>query len=369
MPVVGLAGPPPTVREVEELIREVEDYLRSLPPGAPVVVPLAVSGGGLVLAGLVGAAVAGWWLGTRGEQERAARQAELAAGLLRRPTVEAATLRASLREHLRNLHRQRERVRERGEPPSATEAMPIPERVNALEPRALAHAVALIALWQRAHHRQVHGGLVDAQGRHDAHAAAAASATATFAAQTVRSIGAIVHHAIPEAVRELRRTIQELRQATRAADAELERELARTAERLTQRIGDLVRWLRTEALPELERELGIEVHARGQADRALAHGLAEEAEARTDADAAILAELAPLAAWFGGIGLHTTEKIARNERLIDELEHLDWSSLLAFSSVPALVALVTRLMPPVLEQGPRMLAALEGAAAAALGSI
>ncbi len=369
MPVVVAPGGAPSASDIEELIREIEDYLRQIPPGAPTVIPLGLPGAGLVLAGLL-AAMPWWgiWLSPSAADE-AARRALNSTDQLQRPSTDAQALKQALALNRMDLRALVPFAQARPGVSLGLSVMPSPSAVNVQQPRPLAHALALVTLWQRAHHDLVHGGLVDAQGRADGATAAAAAAAASLGVQTVQTARYILREAIPQATRELVAIIRQLRQAQQAANSELAHELERTAEHLAQRIGDLVRWLQTEALPDLEKEIRAERQARAQGDHALGVSVGEEADARTHADASILAELAPLVAWFGGIGRHTTEKVNRNEDVIDQLEHLDWSSLLAFTGVPALVALVTRLMPPVLAQGPRMLSALEGAAAAARGSL
>ncbi len=249
------------------------------------------------------------------------------------------------------------------------DAMPSPGAVNAADLAHLRNATARIAVWQRAHHAQVHEQLVDAQGRADAQGVAAASVTADATVATVRAIRGVVSVVIPQAVRELTASIRALRQAQQQANSELARELERRADTLAQRIGDLVRWLRTEALPDLETELEAERAARRQADHDLANGIVTATGPLSKGLSELETAFLPLAAYGLAPLLHQAEKVGRNEQLIDQLGQLDLSSLLAFAGVPALTALVTRLMPPILEAGPRMLGALEGAAATALGEL
>ncbi len=254
-------------------------------------------------------------------------------------------------------------------PAPAEQTMPAPNAIQRAQPAQLPDALARIAVWQRAHHGLVHGQLVDAQGRADAETVAAASSAQAATAATVRAIRGVVDTVIPQAVRELTTSLRALRQAQQQANAELAHELERRADALAQRIGDLVRWLQTEALPDLEDELAVEKAARQQAIGQTRNLV----DATTSPLASELAQIAPAVAALAGFGIgnltHTAEKVGRNEQLIDQLGQLDLSSLLAFAGVPALTALVTRLMPPILEAGPRMLGALEGAAAAALGEL
>ncbi len=344
MPVVVALGGAPSASDIEELIREIEDYLRQIPPGAPTVIPLGLPGAGLVLAGLL-AAMPWWgiWLSPSAADE-AARRALNSTDQLQRPSTDAQALKQALALNRMDLRALVPFAQARPGVSLGLSVMPSPSAVNVQQPRPLAHALALVTLWQRAHHDLVHGGLVDAQGRADGATAAAAAAAASLGVQTVQTARYILREAIPQATRELVAIIRQLRQAQQAANSELAHELERTAEHLAQRIGDLVRWLQTEALPDLEKEIRAERQARAQGDHALGVSVGEEADARTHADASILAELAPLVAWFGGIGLHTTQKVARNEDLIDQLEQSDLSWLLGLTAAGTFVRLVTELL-------------------------
>lgn len=248
------------------------------------------------------------------------------------------------------------------------EVMPSPAAVNAASGPTLANAVARIALWQRAHHAAVHGGLVDAQGRVDAATVAAAAATATSTVEVVRAIRGIVTVILPEAVLELTTTIQRLRVAQQAANAELTHELERTAADLARRIGDLVRWLKTEALPDLEEEVKAERLARKKEAAGLRVGIATEVDDRTSADASLLTQVAPLVAWAAAFGVHTTEKVKRNEDVIDQLRNLDLGAFLALTSMPALSALTMRLITDAVPHVPALVGGLEDAASKALGA-
>lgn len=249
------------------------------------------------------------------------------------------------------------------------ETMPSPGAVNQAQGAQLANAVARVAVWQRAHHAQVHGNLVEAQGRANAAAAALGLATATQGAATVDAIRAVVDVILPRAVSELTTTIRELRQAQQAANAELERALERTADRLVTRIGDLTRWLVTTALPDLEEQIKAERAARKDADHELRRGIATEADVRADADLGLQTAVAPLVAWASSFGVHTTEKVRRLENPLDQLLNADWSLVLGFASFPALVALIGKLLPHVAGATPAVLGSLEGAASRALGEL
>lgn len=362
-------APPPTRDEVEELIHEIERFLRQLPPGVPEVAPLTYPGSGFIVGGLL--STLPWWGVWLPPDKADEAAAHVLRGVdhLRAARTDKEALEQALAINTMDLSVMAKYAPTSPPPSPGPETMPSPSAVLAADLAALRRHVARIAIWERAHHRLVHEPLAEAQGRAETATIALGEATAGLGVQTRWAIRWIVEGVIPRLEHELRTTIQELRQAQQQANAELARELEHVAERLQQRIGDVVRWLTTEALPELERELRAERAVRRDADRALARGIATEAEARTGADAAILAELAPLTAWFGSFGLHTTQKVNRNENLIDQLEHLDWGNLLAFTSVPALVALITRLAPQVIGRAPEVLAGLEDAASSVLGGL
>jgi hypothetical protein len=249
------------------------------------------------------------------------------------------------------------------------EAMPSPNAINTATGAKLSNAVAQIAVWQRAHHREVHGNLLEAQGRANAAAAALGSSTAAATNATVDAIRAIVQQMLPDAIDELTALVHEERQDRRDEDQDTRKRLSTQIDRVDARIDDMLDWLKHDALPDLQRQVDAEVEARKQAIVGVSEDLDAEAATRADADTALQTQLAPLAAWYAGFGLHTTEKVNRNESIIDELEHLDWSNLLAFAGLPALTALVAQLMPAVLEASPAAIGGLEGAAAELLGTM
>jgi hypothetical protein len=249
------------------------------------------------------------------------------------------------------------------------DVMPSPQAVSRADLERLRSATARIAVWQRTHHRDVHQELAIAQARANAGAVAIGAAGVTQATATVTAIRYILEHAIPDAVHELTTLVRAERDLRRDADQEIRTRFAAAVDDVTKRIGDLVRWLRTEALPDLEEQIKAERAARKDADQQLHRGIATETDARAGTDAELLAMVAPLLQWASSFGTHTTEKVKRHEDQIDALDRFDWSMLLAFTGFPALTALVTKLLPKVAEASPEVLTGLEGAAARLLGEL
>jgi hypothetical protein len=254
--------------------------------------------------------------------------------------------------------------------PGADDALGIvPSRVQAGELRQVADAVARMATWQKAHHGVVHKRLVTAESREGAAMVAVAASVTDLGRSVAGAFRAVVSHMLPELRGALVELIREERQLRRAADVDLRDHLQHRVEVVAERVGDVVRWLRTEALPEAQDLVRTEVEGRKAQDRALASDLAAEAEAREGTDVELATALAPLVSWFPSFGLHTTTKVKTHEQLIDQLGRMDLGLLLSLTAFPNLVELVVRILSQVGGQVPQIVAALESAADEALGAV
>lgn len=357
---------PVVVADVDDFLLWEAELAAALPAGEGIVAPSIMPGGPQLL----GRAIVAQGWSVQGQPALMSSWAVandqlvgLLAGGMYAPVGE-------LRQVLRRVEALARRIRAVApESAAGPDLMPSPGGVAASSGATLATAVARLAVWQRQHHREVHAGLAVAEGREGAATVGTMAATAGALTETVRAVRIIVDNLLPEAVRDLTLTIRQLRVAQQAANAEQTRELTQTARELAQRIGDVVHWLKTEALPDLEEQIRAEKSARQQAMAAVNRALATETETRTDADLSLATQLAPLAAWAAGFGLHTTDKVRRAETPIDRMMTADLSALLALTSFPGLVALTSRILPEVIGSTPRILGSLDDMARTALGAI
>lgn len=254
-------------------------------------------------------------------------------------------------------------------PPDLASIVPSPSVVQRATGTVLADAVARVALWQRAHHGRIHVPLTVAESTESAALHPFAAAVAGLGATVADAFRVVVGHMLPELRHQLVDLVRQERQARRAGDLELRADLRERAQHLAQRIGDVVTWLRTEALPEVRQLIRTEAELRKAQDRALASDLAAEAQARESSDLDLATQVAPLAAWFGSFGLHTTTKVKTHEQLIDQLGRMDLGLLLSLAAFPNLVELVTRILVDVGGHVPGIVGALEDAASEALGAV
>lgn len=247
--------------------------------------------------------------------------------------------------------------------------IPTPSVLQRASGPTLADGVARLAVWQRAHHGTVHRSLAVAEGQEAGAMVALSAATVTVARELHHALQVVIRHALPELRRELVTLIRLERELRRETDRQIRAELRTEIRRVTERIGDVVRWLQTEALPALRDDIRAERDARRAADTEVRRRLREEVQTRESTDASLATQLAPLVAWASGFGVHTTRKVQKAEQPLDRLLNMDFSQLLLFAGFPGLVALVTKLLPAVAEATPEVLRALEGAAVRALGEV
>lgn len=335
--------------------------LTTVPPAAAGGWSLAVAAGAYFLGAISGTP-------TDLNQRRFLEWLPGALDLLKQPSLPRIQA-ANLIESVRFWSTVAEREWGAGPPPDLSTLVPSPNAVQRASGQALATSVARLTAWEHQHHGKVHVPLARAEAEQSAALHPFTAAVADLGTATVQGFRAVVNHLLPEVRTELTTLIREERSLRRDADTELRGRLIERTTALAQRIGDLVRWLRTEALPDLAEAIQAEQAARTKGDRALTRGLATETDARTGADAELQAALAPLVAWAGAFGVHTTTKVKNVEDPLDRLMGLDPSSLLLFAGFPALVELITRLLPRVAEATPAVLSGLEGAAVRALGDL
>jgi hypothetical protein len=285
---------------------------------------------------------------------------------LKQGTVATAPLGQTLR-HLRaavDLWHQRYGAEAPGD---SSDAVPSPNAVAQAQGQALANAVARLTAWEKAHHGKVHVPLAAAETDESAGIRAFTDAAGDLGAATAAGFKAVVSHLLPELRRQVVTLIRSETQVRRLADTELRGDLRTRAEELAQRIGDVVRWLRTEALPDLAEQVRTESQARKATDHELRVGLATVTNTVESQLPQLAAMLAPLTAWMGGFGLHTTEKVKRNEEPIDRLGGMDFGQLLALTSFPGLAALTVEILARVVPHVPEAIGGLERAAVDFLG--
>lgn len=247
--------------------------------------------------------------------------------------------------------------------------VPSPSTVQQTTGPALSTQVARMAVWARAHHGKVHVPLARAEAQESAALHPFAAAVADLGTSTAQGFRAVVNHLLPEVRQELLQLVREERQLRRDADSELREDLVARTRALAQRVGDVVRWLRTEALPDLAEQVKAERAARKDADHDLRVGLATTTKTLEGELTDLATQVAPLAAWAGSFGVHTTTKVKTYEGAIDRLGNMDLGQLLALTAFPGLAALVVKILLDVGGKVPGVIAGLEESAVKALGAI
>lgn len=302
------------------------------------------------------------------EQARLVMDIRADLAYLKQGTVATAPLGQTLR-HLRALLNRWGQLYPTTELPDTSSIVPSPSTVQQAQGQALANAVARLTVWERAHHGKVHVPLAGAESDESAATTTFAQAAVDLGTATVAGFKAVVGHLLPELRRQVVTLIRDEAQLRRLADTELRDDVRTRAQELAQRIGDVVRWLRTEALPDLAEQIKAERAARLEAQHKLTVGLATTTNTLEGELTQLATQLAPLVAWAGGFGLHTTEKVKRHEDVIDQLGGMDLSQLLALSTFPGLAALTTELLVRLVPQVPAVVGGLEEAAFKALGAL
>jgi hypothetical protein len=356
--------------DAARLVREVEDFLRSLPPGAaaPTLVPLLVPGA--AAAGSVLLAVLLWITPDIDVSSAEAQRIRAAVEALQsNQAIGAAQLSRALAgvpDTLRvvaSAYRQAEAAQ-----PAAMQA-PAPTTIARQGPSALAQTVALHEVWREGHHDAVHGRLAAAETGEAAAEVAAVGAIAPAITATVEAIRAIVQLRLPELRLELVRQLRAERDLRLEGDRELATELRTATHELRQRIGDVVRWLRTEVLPDIREEFRLQRAEYLEVSRQLRQRLALEEDTRTDADLALATGVAAAAAWIAGDGQHVARKVKSTEGVFDQLmrNDLNWAAQLLAAG--PFVALASGILARVAGRIPETLGGLEEAAARALGEV
>ncbi len=254
--------------------------------------------------------------------------------------------------------------------PPAEVVTPSPTEILRQELAQLRRTTAVQELWRRGHHAKIHGPLTTAEARLAGAEISVASATASGLAATVSAIRAVVTVKLPELRHELVTLLREEAQLRRGTDQELRVDLRTEIRRVVERIGEVVRWLRTEALPELREQVRLERIARHDADQELRDELRAERQHRLDADLELQTGLATLLGVTLPPVLHATEKVRRTEGVFDQLmrgNDLNWAAQLL--SAGPFVALAGGILGRVAGRIPSTLGALEESAARALGAI
>lgn len=352
---------------VETVLANWEGFVAGHPEAAAVSPSFLGGWSGLIAAGA-------YFLGsipttpTIPEQARLVMDIRADLAYLKQGTVATAPLGQTIR-HLRALLARWGQLYPTTELPDTSTIVPSPSTIQQARDARLAEATARIALWQRAHHGKVHVPLAGAESDESAAAHTFAQAAVDLGTATVSGFKAVVGHLLPELRRQVVTLVRTESQLRRLADTELRDDVRTRAQELAHRVGDVVRWLRTEALPDLAEQVKAERAARQETDHKLTVGLATTTNTVEGELTELAALVAPLTAWMGGFGLHTTEKVKRNEGLIDQLGQGDWSQLLALSTFPGLAALTTELLVRLVPQVPAVVGGLEDAAFKALGAV
>ncbi len=302
------------------------------------------------------------------EQARLVMDIRADLNYLKQGTVATAPLGQTLR-HLRALLARWGQLYPTTDLPDTASIVPSPSTVAAARDARLAEATARIAVWQRAHHGKVHVPLAGAEEDESAATHTFAQAAVDLSTATVAGFKAVVGHLLPELRRQVMTLVRTEGQLRHLADVELRDDLRTRAQELAQRIGDVVRWLRTEALPDLAEQIKAERAARKDTDHKLTVGLATTTNTLTGEVEQLATQLAPLVAWAGGFGLHTTEKVHRNEEAVDRLGGMDFGQLLALTSFPGLAALTVEILARTVPHVPEVIGGLERAAFDALGAV
>ncbi len=302
------------------------------------------------------------------EQARLVMDIRADLAYLHQGTVATAPLGQTLR-HLRALLARWEQLYPTTDLPDTSSIVPSPSTISSAQGARLAEATARIAVWQKAHHGKVHVPLAQAESEESAALHAMAQAAVDVSTTTVAGFKAVVGHFLPELRRQVVTLVRTETQLRHLADVEIRDDFRTRAQELAQRVGDVVRWLKTEALPDLADQLKAERDARREQDHKLTVGLATTTDTLTGEVEQLATQLAPLVAWAGGFGLHTTEKVHRNEDAIDRLGGMDLGQLLALTSFPGLAALTVEILARTVPHVPDVIGGLERAAFDALGAV
>ncbi len=302
------------------------------------------------------------------EQARLVMDIRADLNYLKQGTVATAPLGQTLR-HLRALLARWETLYPTTEAPDTSSIVPSPSTISQAQGARLAEAAARIAVWQKAHHGRVHVPLAVAEGQESAALHAMAQAAVDVSTATVSGFKAVVGHLLPELRRQVVTLVRTETQLRRLADVEIRTDFRLRVQELAQRVGDVVRWLKTEALPDLAEQVKAERAARKETDHKLTVGLATTTNTLEGELTELAAAVAPLTAWMGGFGLHTTEKVKRHEDAIDRLGGMDLSQLLALTSFPGLAALTVEILARTVPHVPDVVGGLERAAFDALGAV
>jgi hypothetical protein len=305
---------------------------------------------------------------TIAEQARLVMDIQADLNYLKQGTVATAPLGQTLR-HLNALLARWGQLYPSTDAPDTSTIVPSPSTISSAQGARLAQATARIAVWQQAHHGKVHVPLTVAEGQESAALHVMAQAAVDLGQATAAGFKAVVGHFLPELRRQVTTLVRTETQLRKLADVELRDDLRTRTQVLAQRIGDVVRWLKTEALPDLGDQIKAERDARREQDHKLTVGLATTTDTLTGEVEQLATQLAPLTAWMGGFGLHTTEKVHRNEEAIDRLGQMDFGQLLALTSFPGLAALTVDILARTVPHIPDVVAGLERAAFDALGAV
>lgn len=247
---------------------------------------------------------------------------------------------------------------------------PSPTQILRQELSQLRRTVATQETWRRGHHGQVHRPLSVAEAAHAGAEIAMASVLGPALGSVVDAVRAVVEHLLPQLRRELTRLNREEAQARSQGDLKLRVDLRQRASELAERIGDLVRWLRTEALPEVAEQLRAEREARREADRELRRSTERELRRLEETDAGLMQALGPLLGPGLAPVLNAGRKVARTEGMFDQLLRsgdVNWAAQLLAAG--PFVALASKVLGRVAGQVPETLAGLEEAAVRALGAV
>lgn len=362
----------PYLDDVDEGLRALERYLANAAKIAAPAAPAAIAGAGPVLAFLAAASL--WWLPGREALSRKFRlsvsraleiltaveelEETIAPGYLGRALQPVSLTLTEVRRVLGEIRRAL---------PEPKVIGPSPQRLLTARMDDLRESTAALEFWRRQHTSQVHRPIRVQWERYAESAVAQAVAARTALAALGGAVHTIVEARLPDLARRLRRTVAAEAQARRAGDTVLQTRLSRAARTLRAMIAETRAWVATEVVPELHRAVETEGALRLRADRTLQRGLATEAETRTEVDLQLQAKLAPIAAWMGSIGLHTTTKVHRMEPTMDRLLSTrgDWARHLLLP--PAFAAVAVSILRRVAPAIPEALVGLERAALAYLG--
>lgn len=240
---------------------------------------------------------------------------------------------------------------------------PNPSEILSEEIAQLRHSVAWDRAWGQGHHRLTHLPASVAVEGYASTEAVAAGAIGDTLVEVAQALRVIVDHRIPNLREQLDERIQRVREALHSTDVDLRHAIADLRGDVDARLDRLVRLITEEIVPDVEELISIEQAQRARADRQLQRGISEESDARTDADASILAKIAPIAAWMGSFGLQTTTKVNKLEPSFDQMLGPGFDVLSAILIPGALGALVLKLIERAGSATPEVFAGVESYAA------